>query len=254
MRIVLTLVLFVSFFVTSTVVGVLALPLHLFPTSPGLRRRRTRLLNRGLGGVARLLRGSGLIDYVAPTLPAQLRDRAFLLVANHPSFLDVVILLGAVPELTCVVKASWYRSLLLGPLLRLTDHVPGPGLGGGGGSWAPVLDRIEGALRAGRPVLVFPEGTRSPARDVHRFRRGAFEAAMRAGVPVQPVLVTVEPPFLGKGQRAWQVPKSRPRYRFEWLETIDTTAAAEDSRALARRLAERYRLALRHTEAACASA
>ena len=58
-----------------------------------------------------------------------------------------------------------------------------------------ALDRLAQSM----PMLVFPEGTRSPAGGLRRFRRGPFEIACRANVPVVPVLIRCEPARAGKG-------------------------------------------------------
>jgi 1-acyl-sn-glycerol-3-phosphate acyltransferase len=52
---------------------------------------------------------------------------------------------------------------------------------------AEVIGRFEEVLRAGKPLLVFPEGTRSEDGLVRSFKNGGFYAALRAGVPVVPV-------------------------------------------------------------------
>jgi 1-acyl-sn-glycerol-3-phosphate acyltransferase len=85
-------------------------------------------------------------------------------------------------------------------------------------------------LRAGRSVLVFPEGTRSPAWRLRRFRRGAAEAAIRAGVPIVLFFVLADPPVLKKGDKWYQMPSRVPEFRIELLGPIST--AGRDSREL----------------------
>lgn len=204
------------------------------------RWRFTRSLNASLSLFASLMRGVGLIDYWPPQLPPGYEGTSFLLIANHPTLIDVVLILSSMPQLSAVVKSSWYRSFLMGPMLRRTEYIPGPGFDGDDDDEAPVVRRMEEKLKKGVPVLVFPEGTRSAATSLRRFRRGAIEAAVRAGVPILPLFIANDQPVLMKGVPFWRVPKRTCGITFEWLEPIDTAESGLDSRTITRDLAERY--------------
>jgi len=143
-----------------------------------------------------------------------------VLVANHPSLLDVTAIIGRMPHVCCVVKSSLIHSPLVGRLLRACGHVAagdGTLMGGKG-----VLDAVGERLAEGFPVLVFPEGTRSPFGGMHRLRRGAFEAAKRAGVPVVPLFLRCDPPALGKGTPVWQYPRRCPTLTVDIGPPLDT--------------------------------
>lgn len=135
-------------------------------------------------------------------------DGPCVLVANHPSLLDVTAIISRMPHACCVVKSSLVNSPLVGRLLRAVGHVAA----GDGSLMAgvEVLDAVRARLQEGFPVLIFPEGTRSPRGGMHRFRRGAFEIAQRAGVPVVPLFLRCDPPALGKGTPVWRHPRSCP--------------------------------------------
>lgn len=92
-------------------------------------------------------------------------------------------------------------------------------------------------LRAGRTVVLFPEGTRSPRRALHPFHRGAAHVALRAGVPLEPVAISCIPGMLGKGQPWWDVPERPGQFTIRVLDPIDprATGAAEPSEARAAR-------------------
>ncbi|MCW8137849.1 MAG: 1-acyl-sn-glycerol-3-phosphate acyltransferase [Planctomycetota bacterium] len=161
----------------------------------------------------------------------------FVLVANHPTLLDVVLLLAAYPDVTCVVKAAWFRNPVLGHLLRQAGYLPGPDAGEE--EAAPVLERMVGALREGTPVLVFPEGTRSPPGGLRRFRVGALEAARRAGVPVVPVVIACSARTLLKGQPWYDVPGGTIGYELGVLGPV-RLGPDDDPRQAARALRARY--------------
>lgn len=230
LRIALTAWAFVIFFVGSPLIGVTLFPL-LWITSKDrqtYRDRCTRLLQQG----HRILIGwfslSGLIGVRSlPRLPANLEGKPYILIANHPSLIDVILLLGWFDGLTCVVKGSWYRSWALGHLLSSTNYVAGPG--SGREESADLLHTMVAHLEAGHPLLVFPEGTRSNPTHLRRFRRGAVEAAIRARVPIVSVFLSIDRPFLMKGVPFWHVPSDRARYRGELLSITDTSQTSPDS-------------------------
>lgn len=129
-------------------------------------------------------------------------------VANHPSLLDVTSIICRFPHLCCVVKEGLVRNPLVGPLIRGLGHV-GAGDGGFGAGYS-VVAALEGRLREGFPVLVFPEGTRSPYGSIRRFRRGAFEVARKSEVPLVALFLRCEPAALGKGVPVWNHPRQCP--------------------------------------------
>jgi 1-acyl-sn-glycerol-3-phosphate acyltransferase len=115
------------------------------------------------------------------------RSGPFVYAANHQSIVDILVL-GSV--LTGDFKWAAKRSLMkipfLGWHLALAGHVP-VDRGAGSRAAAQVISRFEEVLRAGKPLLVFPEGTRSEDGLVRSFKNGGFYAAVRAEAPVVPV-------------------------------------------------------------------
>jgi 1-acyl-sn-glycerol-3-phosphate acyltransferase len=129
----------------------------------------------------------------------------FVMVANHPTLVDVTALLSSYDAVTCVVKASLIRNPFVGRLLRACGHIDG-----GRGDLASVttiLQEARARLEDGDGVLIFPEGTRSPPRSLHPFHRTAFELAVRTGAPVWPVFIGCDPPALARGVPIWRHPE-----------------------------------------------
>ncbi|SDM70831.1 lysophospholipid acyltransferase family protein [Allokutzneria albata] len=109
-----------------------------------------------------------------------------LLVANHVSWLDPVVLMAAVP-MRVVSKTGIGEIPIIGGLARGagTIFIDRPRL-----SQLPgVVGQVTAALREGTTVAAFPQGTTfcEPAKG--RFRPALFQAAVDAGVPVRPVLL-----------------------------------------------------------------
>jgi 1-acyl-sn-glycerol-3-phosphate acyltransferase len=114
-------------------------------------------------------------------------DGAFVYAANHQSIVDIICL-GSVlkHDYRWAAKRSLFKTPFLGWHLTLAGHVP-VDRQKGGRSAAAVVDRFEAVLREGKPLLVFPEGTRTPDGGLQRFKNGGFSAAVSANVPVVPV-------------------------------------------------------------------
>jgi 1-acyl-sn-glycerol-3-phosphate acyltransferase len=109
-------------------------------------------------------------------------------VANHASYIDSLLLQQALPaDVAFVAKREFLGHPLLGPLLRRIGCV-----------FVERFERqeaaagarvMEGCLRRGETLVVFPEGTFRRAPGLLPFHMGAFSAAAAAGVPVVPVAI-----------------------------------------------------------------
>ncbi len=240
---------FPMFFGMGLLFGLLVFPALRLISGSKARHRRwcTALLAKSYPWFCFWMHRSGLLDYRPLALPPDLPlGRPYLLIANHPTLIDVLFPLGWFAGLTCVVKAAWFRSPLLRWLLRSTHYIPGPGLPGDAEGFGevdvpPALERMVRQLEAGHPLYVFPEGTRSPSGGLGRFQRGPFEAAVRAKALLLPMLIEVSPPGLNK-----EVPLVRGRmdYTFSWLPWVDCAVGMPDPKELRRAFEARYAAAL----------
>jgi 1-acyl-sn-glycerol-3-phosphate acyltransferase len=148
-------------------------------------------------------------------------------VANHPTLLDVVAIIAHVDDVCCVVKRPLMANPLVGPLLRACGHITVDGEDMMDG--ARVVDAAAQRLAEGQRVLIFPEGTRSPPGAVRSFRRGAFELARRAGVPVVPAFLRCDPPALGKEGTVRNYPKARPVLRVRVLPPMGQISSSREA-------------------------
>ncbi len=150
--------------------------------------------------------------------------------ANHPGLTDITCLLARLPEAICIFKPAIRRNPVLGAAARRAGY-----LGNDGGHEG--LRRVAEAVAAGRTLVVFPEGTRTPPGAVlGPLKSGFIVIARRAGVPIQLVHVACTRPVLGKGWPWWQpqpLPASAditvgPRIRIEpHASTLDVTTWIE---------------------------
>ena len=109
--------------------------------------------------------------------------------SNHQSLLDILVLGAELPgDLKWASKRSIMNVPFLGWHLRLAGHVPVDRKRGSRAA-AETIKRFKVVLEEGKPLLVFPEGTRSDDGSVKDFKNGGFYAAVRANVPVVPVAI-----------------------------------------------------------------
>ncbi len=111
----------------------------------------------------------------------------FVYCSNHQSIVDIIVL-GSVlrGDYKWAAKRSLMKVPFLGWHLALAGHVP-VDRGSGTRVAAQVIERFEAVLKGGKPLLVFPEGTRTDSGLLKPFKNGGFYAAVRAGVPAVPV-------------------------------------------------------------------
>jgi 1-acyl-sn-glycerol-3-phosphate acyltransferase len=111
----------------------------------------------------------------------------FVVVANHQSILDILMLSRVPREMKWVAKQSLFEVFWVGWMLRMSGDIPV--LRGDAESGGVALKRARAYLDRGMNVMMFPEGTRSKTATLLPFKSGAFRLALEAGVPVLPIAV-----------------------------------------------------------------
>jgi 1-acyl-sn-glycerol-3-phosphate acyltransferase len=137
-----------------------------------------------------------------------------LIIANHPSLIDAVFLIGFTPHAGCVVKGSMWRNPFTSGVASAAGYVRN----------YPTDAMIEGAssaLQGGQSLIMFPEGTRTTPGKPLEFHRGAASVAVRAAQILTPVYISVDPVTLTKGQPWYRIPTRRPHFTLVVGEDID---------------------------------
>jgi 1-acyl-sn-glycerol-3-phosphate acyltransferase len=115
-----------------------------------------------------------------------------IVVANHASHADTAALLAALPPSAQPVFGAAADYWFDVPVRRfVATSLAGilPVRRSGDGGYAALLAAVRPALKAGRTVVVYPEGTRSTNGTIGEFRSGALRLARDCGVPIVPVAV-----------------------------------------------------------------
>lgn len=218
LRVALTGLAFAAFFSGGALLGWVVLRLvHLWPGPVVDRQRRCQRLVRATWvWFHDYLRWVGLVDFDRARQAIDVQGPA-IIIANHPTLIDITALTVAVGPACIVAKKALFGNVLVGPLLRACGHIA---VGSPGDGAELAVDQAEARLRAGHVVILFPEGTRSPVGGLGRFRLGAFELARRTGVPIRPVRITAEPPALWKGLPWYSIPRQTVVFRLEQLPPV----------------------------------
>jgi 1-acyl-sn-glycerol-3-phosphate acyltransferase len=114
------------------------------------------------------------------------RGRSFVVVANHESFCDILVLLATLPmQVRFLAKRSVFRIPVLGWSIAAAGFVPvdREDHSRGAATVEAALRRLEG----GRSLVIFPEETRTHTGDLLPFKRGAAHLALKSGLPILPV-------------------------------------------------------------------
>ena len=170
----------------------------LLPRATGLRVGRA-MIARGYGAFWRIARAIGMLRLDASALDVLSEERGLIVVANHPSMLDALMLVARLPRSACIMKASLARNPLLGPGARLARYIRNDSAYG-------MIHRAVADLREGGQLVLFPEGTRTTRAPINAFHPSFTLIARHAHVPIQAVFIDTDSPYLGKGWPLWRLP------------------------------------------------
>jgi 1-acyl-sn-glycerol-3-phosphate acyltransferase len=175
--------------------------LALYPLLPrALGRRWGRaMISRGYGLFWRAAACSGMIRLDTEALGGLRDEPGLIVVANHPSMLDALMLVSRLPRSACVMKGSLMRNPFLWPGARLARYIRNDSPLG------TVRLAVEDLRRGGQLVL-FPEGTRTTLVPINPFHSGFTLIAKLAQAPIQAVFIDTDSPYLGKGWPLWRLP------------------------------------------------
>ncbi|WP_295802376.1 1-acyl-sn-glycerol-3-phosphate acyltransferase [uncultured Microbulbifer sp.] len=182
-------------------------PLKLVYRDPQVRQRKARdMIQNAFRTFIGFMHVTGIYTYRIDG-EEQLRKPGQLVLANHPSLIDVVFLISRIPNANCIVKASLFRNPFMRGAVTTAGYIPND-------DPEKIIAMAAASLERGESVVLFPEGTRTVPGKALRLQRGAAYMALRA--KVAPTLVTIRcnPPMLMKNVPWYSIPASRPHFEF----------------------------------------
>ncbi|MEP0355392.1 MAG: lysophospholipid acyltransferase family protein [Paraglaciecola sp.] len=165
--------------------------------------------------------------------------RGKIIIANHPSLIDVVVLISIVKNADCIVKQTLLQNIFTRGIIKNTGYISNA-------DPEELITDCKTSLEKGCNLIIFPEGTRTLPNTEFNFKRGAANIALRSKKNFQRVLIEVTPPALTKGWPWYKVPKSKIHMKLVVLNEVETSSYSSDSitksvRQLTRDLQQTYR-------------
>jgi len=199
--------------------------------------RQSQLARRTIHNTFRffigLMKMLGVLSYEVHGLN-KLNRSGLLILANHPTLIDVVFLMSFTHQADCVVKASLIRNpFTRGPVLAagFIRNNMGP----------PMLNDCIASVGKGNHLIIFPEGTRTTPGQPLKLQRGAANIAVRGNFPITPVVIDCRPSTLTKDKAWWQIPNERPHFFLavqDDLPTAELVAGCGNDSLAARKLTD----------------
>ena len=125
------------------------------------------------------------------------KNKTYVVVANHQSLADIVVMYATRMQFKWVAKESLFKVPFIGWCLSLTKHIRVSR--GKLGSIKKVYREVVAWLRKDMSVVFFPEGTRSKTGEIGKFQSGAFKLAIQEKKPILPIVLNGTGDAIPKG-------------------------------------------------------
>ena len=233
---------FVFFGLGAGLLAVTAFPLiALFASGRDLTHKRVRyVIHHGFRLFLWFVQAIGLFKVEVDGAERLANCRGCLIVANHPTLLDIVILMALSPNFQCVVKHQLWRNPFLYGVVSSAGFIRNDL------SIEEFLKQCAEAFAAGYNLLVFPEGARTVPGESPKLVRGFANIAILSKVDIQIVIIRCEPVALTRDKPWYAVSKSRSCFRVKvgdlWRANTYglTPHRAKNARHLAMKLESHY--------------
>jgi 1-acyl-sn-glycerol-3-phosphate acyltransferase len=192
------------------------------------------MIMAGFRSFISLMRATGVFRADLSAIDALRDERAIVIAPNHPTMLDAVLMVSRLPRVVCITKASLWDNVFLGGGVRLAAYIRND-------APLPMIRRAAQAVRGGRQLLIFPEGSRTARPPIDAFHRSFAVMAKAAGAPVQAVFIEAESPYLRKGWPLFRRPELPLVYRIRLGHRFETVG---DPTEFVSRLEAHFREAL----------
>lgn len=181
--------------------------------SPIRRMYGKRLLKKSFQSFLWGMQFLGVMDLKTKHMD-RLKSGGRLVLANHPSLIDAVILIALIENPNGIIKSSLFNNPCMYGLAKMAGlirNVEGPEL---------IRKSME-SITTGDNLIVFPEGTRTKVLGELVFKQGAAYIAVKGGFNITPVLIVTSEPFLRKDDIWYKVPLNKPSIVISVMEEIE---------------------------------
>ena len=211
---------FTLFGVGGVLLGGLVFPLLLLLPHQKTRTRLARAtIQKAFRFFIEFMRFMGVLTYEVHGFEQLKNRRGLLIIANHPSLLDVVFLGAFLDDVDCIVKSALFKNpVMIGPVRAaryIANNIKDP---------EALISTCTQRLSKQANLIVFPEGTRTVTHQGYRLQRGASNIAIRAHISPTPILIQCAPPSLRKGERWYNIPFKKMHFSLSVQEDFPISA------------------------------
>ena len=131
-----------------------------------------------------------------------------IIVASHPSFIDIVVLIGLIPKSTCFAKKETLKNPFFRNIVKSIYIINDMDLD-------KLKIETDKFLKEGFNIIIFPSGTRIKSGEDFKIHKGPAAIALNSDAEIIPVKITADYPFLQKGQPIYDVGEKVINYNIE---------------------------------------
>lgn len=247
-RIIATGFCFAVFGVGGVVLTLLVLPLQrvLEPCKHKQKQKARITVHYSFKFFVALMHYMGVIHFSVEDKQRFSQLKGQLVLANHPSLIDVVVLISVIKHADCVVKAHLFKNPFMRGVIKGTGYISNE-------DPQELLNECEASLAAGNNLIIFPEGTRTTPGDPLKFKRGAANIAARCKAPITSVMINMKPSTLTKDTPWYRVAPTKAHFTMRFAKHAFTgdkfynnEQPAMQARQLTRDLQHYFSEELRH--------
>lgn len=207
---------FTLFGLGGLIIGFTVFPLlHLFSANQLLARKRCQyVVHLSFRFFIWIMKVLGVLTYEVEGEEHLREEGPGIIIANHPSLIDVIFIVARMRHSLCIVKkAAWYNPFMTGIMLS-TGYVANE-------DPEQLIEECAQRVRSGEKLIVFPEGTRTVPGQPMKLKRGAASIIVNAQVPFTPVAMACKPTTLTKAEKWYQIPPKPMHIRMAVAAPID---------------------------------
>jgi 1-acyl-sn-glycerol-3-phosphate acyltransferase len=216
-RLIATAISFTVFGVGGIILSFLVFPVFNMVTPKANRKIVSRrIISRSFRAFVSMMQFFGMFDFdvdVAESVLSQYKGK--VIVANHPSLIDVVVLISIIPHADCIVKKALWDNPFLKGVVKAAGYIKN--------SENPesLMDACRRSLNDGYSLIIFPEGTRTNPGKPLTLQRGASNIALRCDADLVVVRMSCEPTTLTKNEPWYRIPQEKAKFSVWVAELIE---------------------------------
>ncbi len=204
-RLIGTGIAFATFSLGGLVLAIFVFPVitHLSSEQETRRRRVQNIVRYGFRAFLRLMQIWGIMQLECGNEQQLATSSGRLIISNHPTLIDVVVLMSLTPQAQCIIKREVWDHRFFGGVARAAGYIRNDD------DPEELIRKCREAIAKGDNIIIFPEGTRSLPGQKVRLRRGFANIAAFTTTDVQIVSINCEPATLVKGIPWYNIPDRR---------------------------------------------